>query len=57
MDYANVTSPAILSYMVGTYEQPTIDITISKNEAKNAYTMLIEYVSDSNLSEAIQPCL
>lgn len=57
MDYANVTSTAILSYMVGTYEQPTIDITISKNEAKNAYTMLIEYVSDSNLSEAIQPCL
>ena len=51
MDYANVTSTAILGYMVGTYEQPTIDITISKNEANNAYTMLIDYVSDSNLSE------
>lgn len=51
VDHANVTSTAILGYMVGTYEQPTIDITISKNEAKNAYTMLIEYVSDSNLSE------
>ncbi len=27
MDYANVTSTAILGYMVGTYEQPTIEIT------------------------------
>ncbi len=51
MDHANVSSTAILGYMVGTYEQPTIDITISKNEANNAYTMLIDYVSDSNLSE------
>lgn len=51
VDHANVTSTAILDYMVGTYEQPTIDITISKNEANNAYTILIEYVSDSNLSE------
>ncbi|CAD0127376.1 hypothetical protein [Streptococcus thermophilus] len=46
VDHANVTSTAILGYMVGTYEQPTIDITISKNEANNAYTMLIDYVSD-----------
>ena len=27
MDHANVTSTAILGYMVGTYEQPTIEIT------------------------------
>ena len=46
MDYANVTSTAILGYMVGTYEQPTIEITISKNEANNAFTLVIEYVED-----------
>lgn len=51
MDHANVTSTAILGYMVGTYEQPTIDITIGRNKARNAYTLVIEYVSDSNLSE------
>lgn len=51
MDHANVTSTAILGYMVGTYEQPTIDITISRNEARNAYTLVAKYVSDSNLSE------
>lgn len=51
MDYANVTSTAILGYMVGTYEQPKIDITISKNEANNAYTMLIEYVADNDLTK------
>lgn len=27
VDHANVTSTAILGYMVGTYEQPTIEIT------------------------------
>lgn len=51
MDHANVTSTAILGYMVGTYEQPTVKTTISKNEANNAYTLVIEYVADSNLSE------
>lgn len=51
MDHANVTSTAILGYMVGTYEQPTIEITISGNEANNTFTMVVEYVSDSNLSE------
>lgn len=51
MDHANVTSTAILGYMVGTFEQPTAKTTISKNEARNAYTLVIEYVSDSNLSE------
>ena len=51
MDHANVTSTAILGYMVGTYEQPTVKTTISKNEANNAFTLVIEYVSDSNLSE------
>ncbi|MDA3673931.1 hypothetical protein [Streptococcus thermophilus] len=50
-NHAQTVSNAILGYMVGTYKQPTIDITISKNEANNAYTMLIDYVSDSNLSE------
>lgn len=52
MDHANVTSTAILGYMVGTYEQPTIEITIGGNEANNAYTLVAEYVSDSNLSES-----
>ena len=51
MDHANVTSTAILGYMVGTYEQPTIETTISRNKTRNAYTLVIEYVSDSNLSE------
>lgn len=51
MDHANVTSTANLGYMVGTYEQPTIEITISGNEANNTFTMVVEYVSDSNLSE------
>lgn len=51
MDHAQTTSYAILGYMVGTYEQPTIKTTISKNEARNAYTLVAKYVSDSNLSE------
>lgn len=51
MDHAKVTSTAILGYMVGTYEQPTIETTISKNEANNAFTLVVEYVADSNLSE------
>lgn len=51
MDHAKVTTTAILGYMVGTYEQPTAKTTISKNEARNTYTLVIEYVSDSNLSE------
>ncbi|RGS19878.1 hypothetical protein [Streptococcus salivarius] len=51
MDHANVTSTAILGYMVGTYEQPVIETTISRNKTRNAYTLVIEYVSDSNLSE------
>lgn len=51
MDHAQTISRAILGYMVGTYEQPTIETTISKNEARNAFTLVVEYVSDSNLSE------
>lgn len=51
MDHAQTTSCAILGYMVGTFEQPTAKTTISKNEANNAFTLVIEYVSDSNLSE------
>lgn len=51
MDHANVSSTAILGYMVGTYEQPTIDITIGGNEANNTLTLVAKYVSDSNLSE------
>ena len=51
MDHANVTSTAILGYMVGTYEQPTIDITIGGSEANNTFTLVVEYVADSNLSE------
>lgn len=51
MDHAQTISCAILGYMVGTYEQPTVKTTISKNEARNAYTLVIEYVSDSNLSD------
>lgn len=51
MDHAQTTSSAILGYMVGTYEQPTIETTISKNEARNAFTLVVEYVADSNLSE------
>lgn len=50
-DHANVTSTAILGHMVGTYEQPTIDITISKNEVNNTYTILIEYVADNDLTK------
>lgn len=51
MDHAQTTSSAILGYMVGTYEQPTIDITIGGNEANNTFTLVAKYVSDSNLSE------
>ena len=51
MDHANVTSTAILGYMVGTYEQPAVEITISRNKAGNAYTLVAKYVSDSNLSQ------
>lgn len=51
MNHAQTTSCAILGYMVGTFEQPTAKTTISRNKARNAYTLVIEYVSDSNLSE------
>ena len=51
MDHAQTVSTAILGYMVGTYEQPTIENTISKNEANNTFTLVAKYVSDSNLSE------
>ena len=51
MDHAQTVSTAILGYMVGTFEQPTVKTTISRNKARNAYTLVIEYVSDSNLSE------
>jgi hypothetical protein len=51
MDHAQTVSTAIIGYMVGTYEQPTAKTTISKNEANNAFTLMIEYVADSNLSE------
>ena len=51
MGHAQTVSTAILGYMVGTFEQPTAKTTISRNKARNAYTLVIEYVSDSNLSE------
>lgn len=51
MDHAQTTSCAILGYMVGTYEQPTVKTTISKNEANNAFTMVIEYVEDKDLTK------
>ena len=51
VDHANVTSTAIIGYMVGTYEQPTIDITISKNEARNAFTLVIKYVEDKDITK------
>lgn len=51
MDHANVTSTAILGYMVGTYEQPTVKTTISRNKARNAYTLVIEYVEDKDLTK------
>lgn len=51
MDHAQTVSTAIIGCMVGTYEQPTIETTISKNEARNAFTLVVEYVADSNLSE------
>ncbi|WP_347093572.1 hypothetical protein [Streptococcus salivarius] len=51
MDHAQTISRAILGYMVGTYEQPTVKTTISKNEANNAFTMVIEYVEDKDLTK------
>ena len=51
MDHANVTSTAILGYMVGTYELPTIDITISGSEANNTYTLVAKYVEDKDLTK------
>ena len=51
MDHAQTISCAILGYMVGTYEQPTAKTTISKNEANNAFTMVIEYVEDKDLTK------
>lgn len=50
-DHAQTVSTAILGYVVGTFEQPTIETTISKNEANNTFTLVAKYVSDSNLSE------
>lgn len=51
MDHAQTISCAILGYMVGTYEQPTIETTISNNEANNAYTLVIDYVADNDLTK------
>ena len=51
MDHAQTTSSAILGYMVGTYEQPTIETTISKNEARNAFTLVIKYVEDKDITK------
>ncbi len=51
MDHANVTSTAILGYMVGTHELPTIDITIGGSEANNTYTMVVKYVEDEDLTK------
>lgn len=51
MDHAQTTSCAILGYMVGTYEQPTIDITIGGNGANNTYTMVVKYVEDEDLTK------
>ena len=51
MDHANVSSTAILGYMAGTYEQPTIDITIGGNGANNTYTMVVKYVEDEDLTK------
>ena len=53
MDHANVTSTAILGYMVGTYELPTIDITISGSEANNTYTLVAKYVEDKDLTKVL----
>lgn len=47
IDHAQTVSTAILGYMVGTFEQPTAKTTISRNKARNAYILVIEYVSDS----------
>lgn len=51
MEHANVSSTAILGYMSGTYEQPTIDITIGGNGANNTYTMVVKYVEDEDLTK------
>ena len=51
MDHAQTISRAILGYMVGTYEQPTVKTTISKNKARNAYTLVIDYVADNDLTK------
>ena len=50
MDHANVTSTAILGYMVGTYEQQPTEITIG-NETNNTFTMVVEYVEDEDLTK------
>lgn len=51
MDHAQTVSTAILGYMVGTYEQPAIETTISRNKAGNAYTLVIEYVEDKDITK------
>ena len=53
MDHANVTSTAILGYMVGTYEQQPTEITIGGNEANNTFTMVVEYVEDKDLQRCL----
>ena len=50
-DHANVSSTAILGYMVGTYEQQPTEITISGNEANNTFTMVVKYVEDEDLTK------
>ena len=50
-NHAQTASTAILGYMVGTYEKPTIETTISRNKANNTFTLLIEYVADNYLTK------
>lgn len=51
MDHANVSSTAILGYMVGTYEQQPTEITIGGNKANNTITMVVKYVEDKDLTK------
>lgn len=51
MDHANVSSTAILGYMVGTYEQQPTEITIGRNKANNTFTMVVKYVEDEDLTK------
>ena len=53
MDHAKLATTAILGYMIGTFEQPTAETTLVKNESNGVYTLFVKYVADKSLAKGL----